>query len=84
MLVQTIMRRPAVEEATGLCCSEIYARIERGEFPRPVPLGPKSVGWLSDEIARWIEARAAAREAIQASPRKRRRGVTRYTEPTAA
>jgi prophage regulatory protein len=33
-----------------------------GEFPRQVPLGARTVGWVSDEVERWIEARVAERD----------------------
>ena len=38
-------------------------RLERaGKFPKRLRLGPCRVGWLADEIASWIEARAADRD----------------------
>jgi prophage regulatory protein len=38
-------------------------RLERaGKFPKRLRLGPCRVGWLADEIAIWIEARAADRD----------------------
>jgi prophage regulatory protein len=38
------------------------ARLEQaGKFPRRLKLGPNSVGWLSNEIEKWIEDCAAAR-----------------------
>ncbi|MEL6566867.1 MAG: AlpA family phage regulatory protein [Pseudomonadota bacterium] len=33
----------------------------RGEFPRRVPLGPNSVGWLESEINDWLQAKAEGR-----------------------
>jgi prophage regulatory protein len=64
MLSETILRRPAVEKATGLSRSTIYRRIaEDSDFPKPVRLGPGAVGWLSSEIAAWIESRRVDREA---------------------
>jgi prophage regulatory protein len=57
------MRIRAVEEATGLKKSAIYAGMEEGTFPRQVPLGERAVAWLQDEIEAWIAARIAARDA---------------------
>ena len=34
--------------------SSIYAKIQRGEFPRPVELGPNSRGWVEAEITEWL------------------------------
>jgi prophage regulatory protein len=55
------LRRHAVEARTGLSRSSIYDRIAAGEFPKPVPLGGRSVGWLESEIVEWQKARIAER-----------------------
>jgi prophage regulatory protein len=52
-----------VVEATGETRSTIYKRIAEGEFPKPVKLGAKSVGWVEDEISAYNEARIAKRDA---------------------
>ena len=41
-----ILRLPEVEAKCGIKVSEIYERVLLGTFPRQVPLGPKTVGWL--------------------------------------
>jgi prophage regulatory protein len=51
----TILRLPAVKAATGLCRSVIYERIRKGTFPRPVVLGPKSVGWPASVVSEWVQ-----------------------------
>ena len=51
-----LLRRREVERQTGLSRSAIYARMTRGEFPRPVRLGPNSVAWRASDIAAWVEA----------------------------
>ncbi|MGE0082446.1 MAG: AlpA family phage regulatory protein [Thiohalomonadaceae bacterium] len=49
--------------------SSIYARMDAKSpyfdptFPRPVPLGGRSVGWVEAEIDEWVEARINARQA---------------------
>jgi len=55
----TILRRKQVESRTGLSRSTIYLRIARGEFPAPVSLGARAVGWPSDTIDKWIADRIA-------------------------
>ena len=40
------LRRKQVETRTGLSRSTIYQTIKDGVFPKPVPLGPRAVGWL--------------------------------------
>ena len=36
--------------------------VNRGQFPRPVPLGEKRVGFVEAEIDAWLKARAAKRD----------------------
>ncbi len=56
------IKRQAVEEITGLSCSEIYRRIAAGTFPAQVSLGPKSVVWVESEVNAWCDARIAERQ----------------------
>jgi prophage regulatory protein len=62
-LLQKILRRPELERVTGLPRSTIYEKISRGEFPKPIPLSGRSVGWLEGEVLDWQRARVAEREA---------------------
>lgn len=57
-----LLRRPQVEERTGLKRSSIYARMAKGTFPKPVSLG-RAVAWVEAEIDSWIEERIQARHA---------------------
>jgi prophage regulatory protein len=65
-MLRRILRLPQVVEATGERRSTIYKRISEGEFPKPVKLGAKSVGWVEDEIAAYNEARIAQRDSGRA------------------
>jgi prophage regulatory protein len=58
-----ILRLAQVRERTGLSTSSIYAKIAAGAFPKQVPLGPHSVGWIEEEIDAHNEACVAARDA---------------------
>lgn len=60
--VKTVIRRKQVEARTGLSRSSIYDLMRDGVFPRAVPLGSHSVGWVEEEINAWIDARIAARD----------------------
>ncbi|MBE0625526.1 MAG: AlpA family transcriptional regulator, partial [Burkholderiales bacterium] len=51
------LRRRQVEARTGLARSTIYQYITDGVFPKPVPLGPRAVGWLEAEVSEWIAER---------------------------
>ncbi len=57
----TILRLPAVKASTGLSRSTIYNRISEGDFPKPVNLGGRAVGWLENEIQEWLQRRIEAR-----------------------
>lgn len=53
---QTILRLPIVKARTGLSRSSIYLKIAKNEFPKPISLGARSVGWLENEVEDWIVA----------------------------
>lgn len=50
-----ILRFPDVVTKTGLSKSAIYERIRSSEFPVPVPLGPRAVGFVEHEVEGWLE-----------------------------
>ena len=56
-----ILRRSQVQDLTGLSRSTIYLQIAAGQFPRSIPLGARSVGWIEAEIVDWLRSRVAAR-----------------------
>ncbi len=60
-----ILKLPAVIERVGLSRSSIYAYAARGQFPKPVPVGEKAVGWLENEIENFLTQRAEARTQTQ-------------------
>jgi prophage regulatory protein len=55
-------RLPRVKARSGISRSEIYRRIARGTFPRPVKLGERASAWDSREIDAWIADRIAIRD----------------------
>lgn len=55
-----MLRRPQVEAVTGLSCSTIYQLIGKGQFPRPVRIGVRTVAWIQSEVVDYIESRIAA------------------------
>ena len=52
-MVQKIYRLPEVMSLTGLSRSSIYLRISKKEFPKPLKLGRRAVGWTEDAIVDW-------------------------------
>lgn len=60
MSIERVMRRKEVEVACGLSRSAIYAAMDRGDFPRPVRIGVRAVGWPVSRIEEWLAARPDA------------------------
>ena len=59
-MTHKVLRLPSVKESTGLSRSTIYLRIANNEFPRPISLGGRSVGWLEEDINAWLEKKVEA------------------------
>lgn len=55
-----ILRIPDVQTRTGLARSTIYALIARDEFPAPLRLTARAVGWDSRAVDDWIRSRTQA------------------------
>ena len=56
-----VVRLREVMTRTRLSRSTIYVMMAEGRFPRPVPLGDRSVGWIESELEDWLRDRIAAR-----------------------
>jgi len=55
--VSPLLRRPEVEQRTGLRKSAIYEQMAAGQFPQPRRISTRCVAWVASEIDAWIEAR---------------------------
>lgn len=62
-MAERILRLPEVKARTTLGRSTIYDAITRGDFPQPMKLGLRAVGWIEAEVDAWVEARKAQRKA---------------------
>jgi prophage regulatory protein len=60
-MTHTILRLPAIKTNAGLSRSTIYLRIAQGEFPKPVSLGGRAVGWPASEVAALNAARISGK-----------------------
>jgi prophage regulatory protein len=49
-----ILRLHSVKKRTGLSRSTIYLRIAQGTFPKQIGLGGRAVGWVEEDIERWL------------------------------
>ena len=59
-MLDNLLRIRDVIEATGKSRSAIYTDIAAGNFPRPVPIGKRSVAWPTSAIAKWIESKVTS------------------------
>jgi prophage regulatory protein len=56
-----VLRLSEVKLRVGLSRSSIYQRVQIKEFPAPIPLGDRAVGWVESEIEEWVNSRIAKR-----------------------
>ena len=52
-MIKKIYRLPEVMDMTGLSRSSIYLRVSTDEFPKPVKIGRRAVGWPEESIIAW-------------------------------
>ncbi|MCY4364785.1 MAG: AlpA family phage regulatory protein [Chloroflexi bacterium] len=55
-----ILRRGEVLALTGLSKSLMYEMRARGDFPSPIRLSKRAVGWYQTEIIEWMASRPTA------------------------
>ena len=60
--LQRMLRHKPVLEASGKGKTALADAIARGEFPKPVKIGPRAIAWFEDEIIEWQQQRAAERD----------------------
>jgi prophage regulatory protein len=56
------LRDADVTRVTGIPRSSRYRMIESGQFPKPIKLAARSVGWSAAEIEKWQRDRIAERD----------------------
>ncbi|WP_368044652.1 helix-turn-helix transcriptional regulator [Pseudomonas sp. FBF18] len=60
-----ILRMRQLRECLGLSTSTIYDRLNPMSprydcnFPKPIKLGASAVGWIEEDVCRWIDFRIA-------------------------
>jgi prophage regulatory protein len=55
-----IYRRRQVESIVGIKRSAIYDNIRRGDFPAPIQISARAVGWRKSAIDAFLASRPAA------------------------
>lgn len=56
-----VLRIREVLQLCGLSRATLYREIKLHSFPAPVKLSARSIGWLHDDVMRWMETRIAQR-----------------------
>ena len=67
-----ILRLDDVKSKTGLGRTTIYDQVARGEFPRPIKISTRAIGWIDEEIEGWVQDRVSARDSSGPSARRER------------
>jgi prophage regulatory protein len=54
-----MLRREQVLARIGLSRSSLYNLMVTGDFPKPVALGTRAVGWIESEVQDWLQQKIA-------------------------
>lgn len=61
--MNTLLRRTEVQRITSIkSSSQLYALMNRGEFPKPIRLSAHTVAWVQSEVEDWIAERIQRRD----------------------
>ena len=60
-----ILRRSQVEDQIGLSRSSIYQMMSDGDFPLPIKIGKRAIGWKQQDIIDWLYNRKHTRHAFR-------------------
>lgn len=60
-VINTLCRRPVVEQSIGKSRSTLYREIKAGLFPAPVKIGGDRSAWPANEVQSIINARIAGK-----------------------
>lgn len=64
--IPRIVRVNEVQKIAGISRPTLYRYLKNGHFPKPIKLGPKSVGWLESKLRAWVQSRIDARDSVAA------------------
>ena len=54
-MLKKIYRLSEITKITGLGRSSIYLALSKGEFPKPIRLGKRAIGWQEEAIQKWLD-----------------------------
>ena len=62
-----ILRCKDVIKKTGLPRTTIYDMVRDKIFPSPIQLGPRTTGWVEEEIEKWLLEKVRMRDEVASS-----------------
>jgi prophage regulatory protein len=57
-----IVRLPELMKLVCLCKGSIYNGVRSGDFPAPIKLTQRAVGWRRADVLAWIDSRQQAQQ----------------------
>ena len=54
---ERFLRWPEVARRVGICRSHAHALAAKGEFPKPIKIGPRASAWVESAIDEWVSNR---------------------------
>lgn len=60
-----IIRKPELLSRVTLSDCSIWRMEKLGQFPKRIQIGACSVGWFSDEVDAWFDAKSAERKTVK-------------------
>lgn len=61
MVDSKVLRLRTVCQQVGLSRATVYRLVRAGQFPRPIQLSKRCVGWRAREVLDWLEERSVSR-----------------------
>jgi len=58
--IDRVLLPAVVVDLLGLSRGTIWRMVRRGEFPPPLQLSPRRIGWRRSTVERWLAEREAA------------------------
>ena len=52
--MKRLYRRTTLEDMLGISRATTYRLMHEGNFPRPIKLGRRAVGWRYEDIEEWL------------------------------
>ena len=60
-----VVRKKNACRALGVCSETLRLWVKKGEFPPPIKLGARAVGWMQSDIDAFLERRRQASRPVE-------------------